>query len=60
MQNQIKMLKNKYPINSFSDFHNPTLKNDLIQKVDDWWIRDNYNLGIKKCMNEVDKYFSDR
>ena len=56
----LKMLKNIYVINSLSDFHDPTLKNDLIQKVNDWWIRDNYHLGIHKCMNEVDKYFSDK
>ena len=56
----LKMLKNKYAINSLSDFHNPTLKNDLIQKINDWWIRDDYHLGIQKCMNEVDKYFSDK
>ena len=47
-------------INSLSDFHNPTLKNDLIQKINDWWIQDDYHLGIQKCMNEVDKHFSDR
>ena len=56
----LKMLKNKYAINSLSDFHNPTLKNDLIQKINDWWIQDDYHLGIQKCMNEVDKYFSDK
>ena len=56
----LKMLKNKYAINSFSDFYNPALKNDLIQKINDWWIRDNYHLGIQKCMNEVDKYFSEK
>ena len=56
----LKMLKNKYSINSLSDFHNPTLKNDLIQKINDWWIRDDYHLGIQKCMNEVNKYFSDK
>ncbi len=56
----LKMLKNKYAINSLSDFHNPTLKNDLIQKINDWWIRDDYHLGIHKCMNEVDKHFSDK
>ena len=55
----LKMLKNQYAINSLSDFHNPTLKNDLMQKINDWWIRDDYHLGIQKCMNEVDKYFSD-
>ena len=55
----LKMLKNIYAINSLSDFHDPTLKNDLIKKINDWWIRDDYHLGIQKCMNEVDKYFSD-
>jgi hypothetical protein len=53
------MLKNIYAINSLSDFHDPTLKNDLIKRINDWWIRDDYHLGIQKCMNEVDKYFSD-
>ena len=56
----LRMLKNKYAINSLSDFHDPTLKNDLIQKINDWWIRDDYHLGIQKCMNEVNKYFSDK
>ena len=56
----LKMLKNKYAINSLSDFHNINLKNDLIKKINDWWIRDNYHLGIQKCMNEVNKYFSDK
>ena len=56
----LKMLKNKYAINSFSDFHNSTLKNFLIQKINNWWIRVNYHLGIQKCMNEVNKYFSDK
>ncbi len=55
----LKMLKNIYAINSLSDFHDPTLKNDLIKRINDWWIRDDYHLGIQKCMNEVDKYFSD-
>mgnify|MGYP001208518996 CR=1 FL=1 len=56
----LKMLKNIYAINSLSDFHDPTLKNDLIKRINDWWIRDDYHLGIQKCMNEVDKYFSDK
>ena len=56
----LKMLKNKYPINSLGDFHNPKLKNDLVQNISGWWIRDSYHLGIQKCMNEVDKYFSDK
>ena len=56
----LRMLKNKYAINSLSDFQNPTLKNDLIKKINDWWIRDDYLLGIQKCMNEVNKYFSDK
>ena len=56
----LKMLKNIYAINSLSDFHDPTLKNNLIKKINDWWIRDDYHLGIQKCMNEVDKYFSEK
>ena len=56
----LRMLKNKYAINSLSDFHNPALKNDLIKKINDWWIQDDYHLGIQKCMNEVNKYFSDK
>ena len=56
----LKMLKNKYALNSLSDFNDPTLKNDLIKKINDWWIRDDYHLGIQKCMNGVNKYFSDK
>ena len=56
----LKMLKNKYPINSLSDFSNSTLKNNLIKKINDWWIQDDYYLGIQKCIKEVDKYFNDK
>ena len=56
----LKMLKNKYPINSLSDFRNSTLKNNLIKKINDWWIQDDYYLGIQKCIKEVDKYFNDK
>jgi len=53
----LKMLKNPYKKNSLRDFHNPPLKNDLIKKIKEWWIEDNYVLGIEKCMNKVDKCF---
>ena len=53
----LKMLKNPYKINSFRDFHNPRLKNNLLKKINEWWIEDNYVLGIEKCMNKVDKCF---
>ena len=53
----LKMLKNPYKINSFRDFYNPSLKNNLIKQINDWWIKDKYELGIHKCINEVDKYF---
>ena len=58
MRNEIlKMFKNPYAINSLRDFNNLSLKNDLIKQINDWWIADNYFLGIQKCMNEVNKYF---
>ena len=58
MRNEIlKMFKNPYAINSLRDFNNLSLKNDLIKQINEWWIEDNYFLGIQKCMNEVNKYF---
>ena len=61
MRNEIlKMFKNKYVINSLRDFHNPLLKNNLIMKINEWWIKDNYFLGIQKCMNKVNEYFLDK
>ena len=56
----LKMLKNPYRINSFINFHNPSLKNELIKTINKWWIEDNYMLGMKKCMNEVDTFFTDK
>ena len=51
------MFKNPYTINSLRDFNNLSMKNDLIKQINDWWIKDDFHLGIEKCMNEVDKYF---
>jgi len=53
----LKMFKNPYTINSLRDFNNLSMKNDLIKQINDWWIKDDFHLGIEKCMNEVDKYF---
>ena len=53
----LKMLKNLFPKNSFSNFKNPMIKNELLVHIDKWWAEDDYSLGINKCMNEVNKYF---
>ena len=53
------MLKNTFNKNSFVSFANSNEVNDLIKSIKQWWIEDNYFLGIQKCMNEVDKYFVD-
>jgi hypothetical protein len=61
MRNEIlKMFKNPYVINSLRDFNNLSLKNDLIKQINEWWIEDNYFLGIQKCMNKVNKYFANK
>ena len=58
MRNEInKMLKNKYKMNSLLDYKNPTKKNVLIKKVNEWWIQDNYNLGIDTCISKINHFF---
>ena len=58
MRNEIlKMLKNKYAINSFIDINKPSDKNYLFKTISDLWNKEKYYLGINKCMNFVDEYF---
>ena len=51
------MLKKPYPKNCFSDFNNPSVKNHLIEQVTNWWLKDNFYLGLEKCINKVNKFF---
>lgn len=58
MRNEIiKMLKNAFPKNSFINYKNPSLRNSLISNVNNFWKKENYLLGLSRCMNMVDKYF---
>mgnify|MGYP001243561868 CR=1 FL=1 len=58
MRNEIlKMLKNKYAINSLRDFNRIGKKNELIDTVNNWWLEDNYFIGLEKCMNKVNSFF---
>ena len=52
-----KMLNNPYKMNSLLDYKNPTKKNVLIKKVNEWWIQDNYNLGIDTCISKINHFF---
>ena len=52
----LKMLKNHFPINSFQDFIIKNEKNNLIKQVNNWWLEDNYVLGIK-CMKRINNFF---
>jgi len=49
----IKMLKNKYKKNSFVSFNNSFVVNDLIINVNKWWSQDSYEIGFKKCLNQI-------
>ena len=49
----LKMLKNKYKINSFINLQNKKEANILINTINEWWIKDQYKLGINKCMNKI-------
>ena len=51
------MLKNPFPINSFRNFHNKKIKNDLIININEIWTEKKYLLGLNRCINEVEKYF---
>ena len=56
MRNEIlKMFKNPYTINSLRDFNNLSIKNNLIKQINEWWIEDNYELGLNHCLNKVYK-----
>ena len=51
----LKMLKNKFILNSIVDSKNPGQFNILIKSINNWWIEDQYELGIKKCMNKINE-----
>lgn len=49
----LKFLKNKYKMNSLMDVNNPAKLNVLINTINKWWIKDQYKLGLQKCMNQI-------
>ena len=54
----LKMMKNKFKMNSFVNLKNKNETNTLIQKIKTWWIEDQFDLGIKQCMNKIDELIS--
>ena len=53
-QELLKMLKNKYKMNSFVNPKNLNESNILINTIRKWWIEDSYELGLNKCMNKIE------
>mgnify|MGYP001156838855 FL=1 len=53
----LKMLKNPFPLNSFSNFHNPEKKYYWLEKTTQHFLKQKYQLGIEKCLNKVDEFF---
>tara|TARA_Y100001970_G_C14220939_1_gene852628 strand:+ start:521 stop:1312 length:792 start_codon:yes stop_codon:yes gene_type:complete len=53
----LKMLKNPYPLNSFCKIHNLKEKNYWLKMTNKHFEQTKYNLGLKQCLNKVDKLF---
>ena len=51
----LKMLKNKFALNSIVDSKNPNQLNTLIKTINHWWIEDQYELGLLRCMNKINE-----
>ena len=51
----LKMLKNKFKMNSILNPQNSNEANTLINTIREWWTEDQYELGLHKCMNKIDK-----
>ena len=49
----LKMLKNKFALNSIVDSKNPNQLNILIKTIKHWWTEDQFELGLHKCMNKI-------
>ncbi len=49
----LKMLKNKFVLNSVVDSKNPNQLNTLIKTIKHWWTEDQFELGLRKCMNKI-------
>ena len=58
MRNEIlKMFNKPYSINSFINNHDKLNKNHWIFILNDYWRKKNYELGLKKCLNKIDRFF---
>ena len=51
----LKMFKNEFKINSFYNLDDSKNINNLIKTINHWWIEDNYELGLKKCINKINE-----
>ncbi len=51
----LKMLKNKFVLNSIVDSKNPNQLNTLIKTIKHWWTEDQFELGLHKCMNKINE-----
>tara|TARA_B100000965_G_scaffold392287_1_gene401672 strand:+ start:3001 stop:3795 length:795 start_codon:yes stop_codon:yes gene_type:complete len=54
----LKMFKSPFPKNSFRNFKNQNFKNNLFIEIDKLWNKKKYLLGLNKCLDKVEKYFS--
>jgi len=54
----LKMLKNPYPLNSFSKISNPNEKNFWLKITKKNFENKNYILGLEKCLNKIDFLFN--
>ena len=49
----LKMLKNPFPLNSFCQMNNPKEKNYWLKMTNKHFIDCKYDLGFKRCLNEI-------
>jgi len=50
----LKILKNKFKINSIFSQQNSNETNTLINTIRKWWLEDQYEIGLHQCMNNID------
>ncbi len=53
----LKMLKNKFPLNSFCEISNLKQKNLWLMMTKKHFLENDYKLGLNNCLNKVDKLF---
>ena len=53
-QEILKMLSTPYPLNCFYKSHQTQIKFKWVEIIKEHFIRTNYELGLKKCLNKID------